>query len=693
MRKIFTIILMSVLFVGFVSADGGRKDLSILLVHDDNASLSITDSIRNAIIAAGFSYSDYNAVAEGAPSVDILTPYELVIWTTGKAYNATTFWDGSLPSAGIKAYLDNGGMLLLEGINNLGMGGFGDRPVTFNEGDFVYDYLGISEYTAQAKSDDDGVGLPMMVAVEDNGICTVDTAIWTYSGMNFADIVTTTSTAKSIYNAGPSDYKYAGKSSVVYNEKGDAKILSAHIRWDFFKTAELRDDITTEMLNYFDQFAALKDPVESIEITTLESSFVITENNGSLQVSATVLPVEANNRTVTYSLVEGGVYATISSEGLLTASGLDNGNGTVTIIATANDGSGVTGTQDVTISNQTLGAGYKVLLVSDDARDFTGYHDIDTALLAGGYNYKIFNAGALGTTPSANYLANFDFVMWYCARDGVGLHFWDVSDSTNITCNAPLKEYADNGGTVWVSGRDVLYDIWGGSYSGKNADGDSIIQAYVAGDFVYDYLGVQSYVDQTGTNIDVDGGFSELQITEDNTMTTMDPIKFEYTSMKYADPLEVTENATPLYYMGPETYTFSLYYGMVQNKKADAEFLFSSIDISKLDNQENLNTHVADVIDNYVTGISSKGVNTFEMNIYPNPANNQVSVSYSFDRKEEISIQIVDLTGKVILSKSVYSFEGSQTQVLDVSNISNGLYNVVVSSNTKRSNKRLVIVK
>lgn len=694
MRKFFTIFLMSVLFVGLVSAQGGRKDLSILLVHDDNSSLSITDSIRNAITAAGYTFTDYNAVANGAPAVDVLTPYELVVWTTGNAWNATTFWEGSLPSAGIKAYLDNGGMLFLEGINNIGMGGFGDRPVTFSAGDFSYDYLGVSEYTAQAKSDDDGVGLPMMVVVEDNGICTTDTAMWT-SNMMFADIVTPTSTAKSIYNAGPADYAFAGKSSMVYNEIGNAKILSAHIRWDYFKTAELRDDITEEILNYFDQFAELKGPVESIEITTLETSFVITENNGSLQVSATVLPADANNRTVTYSIGEGSVAATITKDGLITASGFDSQNGVVHIIATANDGSGISATQDVTISGQTLGAGFKVLLVNDDARDLTRYMDIDTALVSGGYNYKFYNAAVEGTIPDFDYLANFDFVLWYNARDGVSLKFWDVSDSSDFKCNAPLKQYVDNGGTVWVQGRDLLYDIWGGTYTAKNEAGDSVIAAYEAGDFAYDYLGLASYVAQSHVNetSGVFDGVEQFDITEENTMTTLDPIKSVYSSMHYADALDVTENAVPLYYMGPETYDFSLYYAMVQNTVGNGEFLFTAFDPSKLDNQENLNQYITEVIDNYVTGISSKEFNNFEMNVYPNPANNQVSINYSFNNIEKVTIQVTDLSGKIILSESVYSSIGDQTRVIDVSNISSGLYNITVSSSVMRSNKRLVIVR
>lgn len=61
---------------------------------------------------------------------------------------------------------------------------------------------------------------------------------------------------------------------------------------------------------------------------------------------ANVLPANATNNTVTWSVTPGTGNATISATGLLTATA----NGTVTVIATANDGSGVIGTMTVTIS-------------------------------------------------------------------------------------------------------------------------------------------------------------------------------------------------------------------------------------------------------------------------------------------------------------------------------------------------------
>jgi uncharacterized protein YjdB len=90
--------------------------------------------------------------------------------------------------------------------------------------------------------------------------------------------------------------------------------------------------------------------VNSITITGTGGISTITTNCGTLQLSTAVLPADATNKTVTWSISNGSGQATINSSGLVTAIV----NGTVTARATANDGSGVSGTLILTITNQTI---------------------------------------------------------------------------------------------------------------------------------------------------------------------------------------------------------------------------------------------------------------------------------------------------------------------------------------------------
>ncbi len=88
--------------------------------------------------------------------------------------------------------------------------------------------------------------------------------------------------------------------------------------------------------------------VARIDIASAKGEAVITTDNGTLQLSASVAPTAASNQTVTWSIVNGTGQASIDSRGLVTAIA----NGIVTARATANDGSGIFGELAITISNQ-----------------------------------------------------------------------------------------------------------------------------------------------------------------------------------------------------------------------------------------------------------------------------------------------------------------------------------------------------
>ena len=91
-------------------------------------------------------------------------------------------------------------------------------------------------------------------------------------------------------------------------------------------------------------------PVSGITLTGAGGASTITTNKGTLQLSATVTPSNATNKSVTWSISNGTGQATISLSGLVTAIT----TGTVTAMATTNDGSGVYGSLVITISNQVI---------------------------------------------------------------------------------------------------------------------------------------------------------------------------------------------------------------------------------------------------------------------------------------------------------------------------------------------------
>lgn len=91
--------------------------------------------------------------------------------------------------------------------------------------------------------------------------------------------------------------------------------------------------------------------VMGIAVSGTSAAATITQDSGSLQMLATVAPANASNTVVTWSVTNNTGAATISNGGLLSAVR----NGTVTVTATAQDGSGIVGSREIIISGQTIG--------------------------------------------------------------------------------------------------------------------------------------------------------------------------------------------------------------------------------------------------------------------------------------------------------------------------------------------------
>ncbi len=169
--------------------------------------------------------------------------------------------------------------------------------------------------------------------------------------------------------------------------------------------------------------------VTGITVAGTGGSSTITTDNGTLQMIATVLPANAANKTVTWSVINGTGQATVSSSGLLTAVS----NGIVTVRATANDGSGVFGSMSITISNQNIsvssitvtGAGGVSSIATDN-----GTLQLSAAVLPADATNKIVTWSIAGGTGDATIsgsglvtaVANGTVTARATATDGSGIY-------------------------------------------------------------------------------------------------------------------------------------------------------------------------------------------------------------------------------------------------------------------------------
>lgn len=685
MKKLYTI-----LTAFFMLASIALQAQSILLVNDNGYKPERADALKTALENLDYAYTYYNTTESGgSPTADFMKPFDLVIWYTGNDSGDLSLWNGDdTENEELKTYLDQGGMMWLQGLDFL-YDYYGSPADTFQVGDFVYDYLGIEQYVAQSHKDD-GVysdGVPFFEVVPENGIFTLDSLEWQYSTMWYADALIPIDGAKSLYVMGPADYDLGGFAGAIYNEKGDAKVMTFTTETARLDAQWRLDTLFSQGLRYFKQFASTSTNVESISVTTEGNATTIDTKGGTLQCSATVLPDDATNKNIVWKLENNNAYASIDQNGLLKAAGLSFGNGTVMVVAEAADGSGVTASVEITISNQGESSDYEILLVNDNANGATRYLELDTALINLDKNHAVYNTVVTGTFPDLDYLSYFDVVIWYTGNDGADLTLWDVSDSTDLKFNAPLKSYLDQGGFVWLQGLDFFYDLY-----------KEVPKEFVAGDFVYDYMGINLYAAQSHKD-DGGTGVAQLDLVQGNGICELNPIQFSYSTMWFVDALGITDNAQGIYNLGPSDYVFFPFYAMVYNRKDNSKLITSTFETARLDDQSNLDQLFLEVLDYFKAIIDD--VNEIEgyannISIYPNPASDFTTLSYELSKNSNVQVVIYSIDGQKVYENNLGTqAEGYHSVEISTSNtgMSNGTYLCTFRVDDKQIAKRIVVIK
>jgi len=182
-------------------------------------------------------------------------------------------------------------------------------------------------------------------------------------------------------------------------------------------------------------------PVTNITVSGTGGLDVITVDDGTLQMLAAVLPVDATDPTVVWSVIAGTGTAIISATGLLTAVT----NGTVTVRVTAHDGSGIFDDMVVTLSYQMPSIVKKNIAP-------VGWHVPSDAE----FNTLLSNVG--GASVAGGHLKQAGLTMWMTPNEG-------ADNSSGF--NSVGSSFRDNTGVF-----DVLtkYNfLWSETFSGTAA--------------------------------------------------------------------------------------------------------------------------------------------------------------------------------------------------------------------------------
>jgi hypothetical protein len=100
-------------------------------------------------------------------------------------------------------------------------------------------------------------------------------------------------------------------------------------------------------------------------------------------------------------------------------------------------------------------------------------------------------------------------------------------------------------------------------------------------------------------------------------------------------------------------------------------------------------------------GVKIDGVSVAELNnnfsqiaVYPNPAQDNATISFSLQHQAEVNISVVDAMGRIVSVAANRKFDQGINKVeINTSALSSGIYNVMIQSEGGRKTERLAVVK
>ncbi len=664
------------------------RGIKILLVDDDNR-YNNEKIIEDGITAAGASYSVFDCgnssgMATAVPPADTLKKYDLVIWFAGDDGKALALWnikDEDNPE--LKAYMDAGNKKLWI----IGSDWLYDRykgaPDAFAAGDMCYDYFGIASYDVQTYKDDNSTGVTELdLAPEIEGLSVKKITFGTTGGTR------------------------QGVPSIATDPDGNLHLVyldekTHHIMYKIFDGTNWTEPVALDTCTN----GALDRPNISIDkdygvyvtwiekMDTIKQVFSNTSPDGGKTWNG---PVQLSHATEINQYGNSVFNPTIGKKVRGPIAGVFDGGADVTWTQWSSKSSLEHYLMYARIPY--VGKGLqttkmKILFVDDDnysSQKKDHVPRIEEDIEAAGYQYTYFNAADSAISPTADYMSQFDLVIWYAANDGVGLEFWAGKD----TINTELKAYLDNGGKVWAMGNDILYDKYGAP-----------VDTFKAGDFPYDYLGIASYDVQSKKD---DGGTGVPLLVRNpaQNITTLDTIKWYFSSggLWFGDGCTPREGAVPVYFMGPESYPLAgkpiaIYYDNGTSKALS--FFFDPYYIDSKEHGVKLIQDVLHFFENPIFndvksgGTVQKAPKAFALlQNYPNPFNPSTTFAFNLPQDGKVTLAVYNMVGQKVdelVNEKLKA--GHYTRVWNAERLPSGVYFARLQTGNQVRVQKVILMK
>jgi hypothetical protein len=401
--------------------------------------------------------------------------------------------------------------------------------------------------------------------------------------------------------------------------------------------------------------------VTSITVTSTGGATTISNKGGTLQMIATVLPENATEKTVTWSVVNGPGSASISAEGLLAAIA----DGSVTVKATSTDGGNIVGSIGITISNQTTIRERKGWWKFDDISDLMKA-EVGEPLLPTGTITTVDGpkAGNLAVeVPLGNYFAMTHGI----AANGGGALVNEYSIQWDFSIPATETWYAFLETTATTSDDADLFIA-----ATENAGIGRIPNSIGCGSLLYTASTVTSDTWYRMLISVKNGEFFKIYVNGELWMESV-----------------ILQDVDGRYGLAPTIYIFQDGDGDDGTLKCSELGIW---DVALTDAEAtalgDANTNPNGINDLQASNYSDLGQN------YPNPVSRNTTFPYTIRKTGDVTFRIFDLTGKEIknINAGVKS-PGEYKLELNTNDMPGGIYNVQMTTNSGVSIQKMIIIR
>jgi len=95
---------------------------------------------------------------------------------------------------------------------------------------------------------------------------------------------------------------------------------------------------------------------------------------------------------------------------------------------------------------------------------------------------------------------------------------------------------------------------------------------------------------------------------------------------------------------------------------------------------------------NSALGLEDLGLSVKEVTVYPNPSNTNFNLSFATEKTSSVSLVMVDMTGNVVLSKTIQSNAGVNQLAIETSKYANGVYNLMMFDENQNAHIEKIVV-